>query len=244
MNRSGRIAIMAAAAVLGVAAVSTVTYADNIVVIDYSDVEIDVDDYSEDLNVDDSLEGESVKDTSVKDTSAAGDLPEDASSKGDIKEDKANAEDDDLYVAEGTEYNDEEFMSEDFLGDSNSNYIPEIIEAMDAVNAARTSRGLKPLVLDWTLVEAAKIRSSECAFDFGHNRPDGRDCGTVLDECNVEWSEYSELLARAGSAQGAVDSWLASTSGHREALLSPTVTRMGMACYQNSTYYWTMIVAR
>ena len=81
----------------------------------------------------------------------------------------------------------------------------------DAINRARVQHGLRPLDPDPALSEAAQENNArQAGRGMGHYH----NVGT--------W----QVVARAGSPEGAVNLWLRSPA-HRRILLAPWATRMG-----------------
>ena len=112
---------------------------------------------------------------------------------------------------------------------------------------------LERLTLDDDLCRAAEIRAREIVRNFSHTRPDGRGCGTVLDDLSIGWRGRGENIA-AGNASGSAtftqwkeDDKDYSGQGHRRNMLGD-FTKIGIArAYDpNSTYryYWVMILTK
>lgn len=146
----------------------------------------------------------------------------------------------------------------------------EVTACFNAVNAFRTgsdawywdkddktkidlSGKLAPLTLDPELCKAAQARAIEISISWGHTRPDGDSCFTVLSDLNYNWSGVGENIA-AGSTtgSGAFNQWKEENAnyngqGHRRNILGD-FTKIGIARYTapGSTYgtYWAMILAK
>lgn len=113
------------------------------------------------------------------------------------------------------------------------------IAVCQLLNKERTARGLKPVTLDFSMCLPAKQRANECTYnDMGsaetaHKRPDGRNFGTVFAEFNISgFSLAFENLAFTNevslNAKRFIDSWMESTTGHREAMLNENITVIGV----------------
>jgi len=106
-------------------------------------------------------------------------------------------------------------------------------KALAEINAFRTKYGRKPLVLDERLSQAAAMQSKDQAgrSSIGHYGSDG--------------SKPMQRAARAGfhAKIDAMRSWEGS-SGHRENLLRPEVTAIGVAMAKNESGrpYWTLVL--
>ena len=118
---------------------------------------------------------------------------------------------------------------------SASAYATRVVEL---VNAQRAAYGLSALAMDGALMTAAQIRSDECITYYGHTRPDGSSCFTVLDQCGVSYRGAGENIA-AGyvTPEDVVNGWMNSPS-HRENILDPEFTRIGVGySYSAGTEY-------
>lgn len=136
-------------------------------------------------------------------------------------------------------------LTNDFRTGSEANYVKED-------GSTENVPGLKALMLDKDLCEAAAIRAKEIVQDFSHTRPNGSGCFTVLDELGINAGAKAENIA-AGNKSGEKtflqwkeDNKPYSGQGHRRNMLSTSATKIGLAyAYDpNSTYkyYWVMIL--
>jgi uncharacterized protein YkwD len=131
----------------------------------------------------------------------------------------------------------------------NSEYIDELLER---VNAERARRNLPPLRQQEQLSAAAQSHSSDMACnDFLTHTGTGdttyRD--RVLAQGFTAFSYLTENIyagnpSYGGTPEGAVEWWM-NSKVHRDAILHPTVTEIGIgyAFYQGSTYgaYYTLL---
>ena len=117
------------------------------------------------------------------------------------------------------------------------------IELWELVNDARRQAGVPPLTLDFALCAPTRMRAEECLSadmrtrETAHLRPDGRAFYTILDETGfTDWSAAHENLAYTSSlmfsAQRTFEAWMASDSGHREAILDPAMKTMGAGVFR------------
>ena len=158
----------------------------------------------------------------------------------------------------------------DWLGLSRGNFVidDEITTCFNLVNEFRTSGTadyatesggtetvgkLNALTLDENLCKAAAIRAKEIVKKWGHTRPNGSSCSTVLKECGISYGSAGENIA-AGNKSGkeTFEQWKEdgepySGQGHRRNMLG-NFTKIGLAyTYDpNSTYkyYWVMILIK
>ena len=132
------------------------------------------------------------------------------------------------------------------LTDSPVNCTAEEAEVFRIVNEIRVSYGLKPYKWDTNAYKAAKARCSEIEQNFSHLRPDGSNFKTIYGYSDEElWYKFCSVGENLGSgqptAQRVVDSWMASTKGHRENILNPDFENLAVAfgTYNDAyKYYW------
>ena len=132
------------------------------------------------------------------------------------------------------------------LTDSPVNCTAEEAEVFRIVNEIRVSYGLKPYKWDTNAYKAAKARCSEIEQKFSHLRPDGSNFKTIYGYSDDElWYKFCAVGENLGSgqptAQRVVDSWMASTKGHRENILNPDFENLAVAfgTYNDAyKYYW------
>ena len=132
------------------------------------------------------------------------------------------------------------------ITDSPVNCTAEEAEVFRIVNEIRVSYGLKPYKWDTNAYKAAKARCSEIEQKFSHLRPDGSNFKTIYGYSDEElWYKFCSVGENLGSgqptAQRVVDSWMASTKGHRENILNPDFENLAVAfgTYNDAyKYYW------
>lgn len=132
------------------------------------------------------------------------------------------------------------------ITDSPVNCTAEEAEVFRIVNEIRVSYGLKPYKWDTNAYKAAKARCTEIEQQFSHLRPDGSNFKTIYGYSDDElWYKFCSVGENVGSgqptAQRVVDSWMASTKGHRENILNPDFENLAVAfgTYNDAyKYYW------
>lgn len=133
------------------------------------------------------------------------------------------------------------------ITDQPVNCSAEEAEVFRIVNEIRVSYGLAPYKWDANAYKAAKIRCDESFDVFSHLRPDGTKFYTVYginseQEKNSVFINVGENLGSGQpTAQKVIDSWMASTAGHRENILNPDIENMAVAfgTYNDDfKYYW------
>lgn len=137
-------------------------------------------------------------------------------------------------------------ISSSGITDTPINCSAEEAEVFRIVNEIRVSYGLKPYKWDTNAYKAAKARCSEIEQKFSHLRPDGSNFKTIYGYSDEElWYKFCAVGENLGSgqptAQRVVDSWMASTKGHRENILNPDFENLAVAfgTYNDAyKYYW------
>jgi len=118
--------------------------------------------------------------------------------------------------------------------------------ALAEINAFRTKYGWKPVVLDARLSQAAAVQSKAQAgrSRIGHDGSDGSKPMQRAARAGFHAKIASENVAAGQkSFSDAIRSWEES-SGHRENLLRPEVTAIGVAMAKNEDgrAYWTLVL--
>lgn len=110
---------------------------------------------------------------------------------------------------------------------------------------------LAPFEYDYALEKAAMQRAIEIAVSYGHARPDGSDCVSVLKDYGYGFRAYGENIAYGqGSAEEVFVAWREDSfdyagQGHRRNMLSTVCTRIGIACVvSKGTKYWVQEFAK
>jgi uncharacterized protein YkwD len=118
--------------------------------------------------------------------------------------------------------------------------------ALAAVNAFRTNRGRGAVILDARLTKAAALQSETQARrdSIGHDGPGGSKPKDRAALAGYRARIASENVASGQKSFGDVmQSWEGS-AGHRENLLRPEVTAIGIAMVKSSSGrpYWTLVL--
>ena len=104
-------------------------------------------------------------------------------------------------------------------------------EVLELTNAERAKVGLNPLTMDKDLLDAAMLRAAESAVYFDHTRPNGKEWRSVSNKM------YGENIAvNYTNAAAAVNQWMNSTSGHKEAMLSSSYYSIGVGVFYQDGY--------
>jgi uncharacterized protein YkwD len=136
------------------------------------------------------------------------------------------------------------FVSPEYAAKPVQSLDPEA--ALAQINAYRTKNGRKPVVLDERLSRAAAAQSKAQAgrSRIGHDGSDGSNPIQRAARAGYLAKIASENVASGQkSFSDVMHSWEGS-SGHRENLLRPEVTAVGVAMAKNSSGwpYWTLVL--
>lgn len=116
-------------------------------------------------------------------------------------------------------------------------------EVFELVNQERANVGLQALTYRENAQICADIRAEEITVKFEHTRPDGNLCFTVLSDNGITYNTVGENIASGQStAQAVMDSWMNSTEGHKEAILSDEYKEIVIGVtVKDGFYYWVQI---
>jgi len=125
---------------------------------------------------------------------------------------------------------------------TSSNYEDRVAEL---VNAERAKNGLNALYLDNSISNVARTKSKDMADNnyFSHQSPTYGTAGDMLLKFGITWSVWGENIASGqNTPEQVVNEWMNSAS-HRENILSPNFTFIGVGYCTNSngTPYWTQM---
>ncbi|MBE3519272.1 MAG: hypothetical protein IMW97_03095 [Firmicutes bacterium] len=114
---------------------------------------------------------------------------------------------------------------------------PEEAEMLELVNAERTKRGLKPLTVDFRLVELARKKSQDMIDKnyFGHYSPTYGSPFDMMKSAGIEYRLAGENLAGAPDAATAHKA-LMNSEGHRRNILNPGFTKIGIGAAKGGPY--------
>ena len=121
--------------------------------------------------------------------------------------------------------------------DNISGLTAEEQQMINLVNQERTSRGLKPLTVDMTLVKTARMKSNDMIAKnyFAHQSPTYGSPFDLMKSQGVTYRTAGENLAGAGSVQSAHNN-LMNSPGHRANILNPNFTHIGIGIVKGGPY--------
>lgn len=109
-------------------------------------------------------------------------------------------------------------------------------EMVKLVNAERVKRGLKPLFVDPILTRMARDHSLDMCKRryFSHYSPEGDDVADRAKRAGLYYKVVGENLALAPDLMSAHEG-LMESPGHRQNILSPEYSRIGIGIYRDTT---------
>jgi len=124
----------------------------------------------------------------------------------------------------------------------NSSYEQQVVQL---VNAERQKNGLPALYYDSAISDVARTKSQDMADNhyFAHNSPTYGMASDMLLRFGITWAAWGENIAKGQKTpEIVVSEWMASPT-HRENILSPHFSLIGVGYYVDSsgTPYWTQM---
>lgn len=111
----------------------------------------------------------------------------------------------------------------------------KINKIVSLVNAERAKKGVKPVKLNYQLTEAAMLRAKEIETLFSHDRPNGTQCFTAIDEYKIKYLTAGENIAFGyPSSESVMDGWI-NSQGHYENIMNSSFSEIGVGIYGK---YW------
>lgn len=122
-------------------------------------------------------------------------------------------------------------------------------EVLTLVNQERSKIGLKPLQMDWELARVARMKSQDMAQKnyFSHTSPTYGSPFDMMKHFGINFRTAGENIASGQQTPKEVmESWM-NSQGHRENILKPDYTHLGVGYYRGGSYghMWTqMFIAK
>ena len=117
------------------------------------------------------------------------------------------------------------------------------IEVVEITNKERKAKGLKPYIMDSTLMELAMIRAAEMKSinKMTHTRPNGESGLDIIEETwTLTISSGENIAYGQSSAQQVMSQWL-NSPGHRSNIMNAYLNRMGAG---ECDGYWVQLFAK
>ncbi|PPA69052.1 SafA/ExsA family spore coat assembly protein [Jeotgalibacillus proteolyticus] len=126
-----------------------------------------------------------------------------------------------------------------------SSFVSVEEEVVSLVNQERAKNGLKPLKGDWELSRVARFKSEDMRDKnyFSHTSPSYGSPHQMIRDFGLTYRASGENIAAGQtSAQAVFTAWM-NSSGHRQNILSPSYTHIGVGYAKGGSYghYWTQM---
>ena len=111
------------------------------------------------------------------------------------------------------------------------------------VNTERAKQHLEGLEIDWELSRVARVKSKDMAVNnyFSHQSPTYGSPFDMMKHFGIHYTSAGENIASGQtSAESVMQSWM-NSQGHRENIMNPTFTHIGVGYYRGGSYghMWT-----
>ena len=118
-----------------------------------------------------------------------------------------------------------------------SSLSPNEKEILRLLNGERSKNGLNPLKLDMEISQVARLKSQDMIDNnyFSHNSPTYGSPFDMMKSYDIKYVYAGENLAGNPSIQDAHES-LMNSQGHRENILNPNFTHIGIGVREGSKY--------
>ena len=110
------------------------------------------------------------------------------------------------------------------------------------VNKERAHYGLRPLTMDESLRNVARVKSSDMSANnyFSHTSPTYGSPFDMLKQFGINYSSAAENIAQGYTTPEAVVNGWMNSSGHRANILNASYTKIGIG-YEANGNYWTQL---
>jgi len=118
-------------------------------------------------------------------------------------------------------------------------------EVIRLVNVERSKRGLMQLKKNWQVARVARYKAKDMAVNnyFSHTSPTYGSPFNMMENFGILFSAAGENIAYGQKTPLAVMTAWMNSPGHRNNILSPSFTEIGVGAYKNSngTIYWSQM---
>ncbi|MGE4485651.1 MAG: SafA/ExsA family spore coat assembly protein [Oscillospiraceae bacterium] len=118
-------------------------------------------------------------------------------------------------------------------------------EVIRLVNEIRVDNKLKPLTENWELSRIARYKAQDMHDNgyFDHNSPVYGSPFTMIKNFGLTYRAAAENIAMGyRTPQTVVKGWMNSTTGHRENILNPSYTQIGVGYCADGNYCSQMFI--
>ncbi|TDF92819.1 serine protease [Paenibacillus piri] len=161
------------------------------------------------------------------DTTGGSQVPSETPNKGTTNDSPANGADSNSNTNSNTN------SGNGSLEGTNKDSSSFAVQVVDLVNQERTKAGLKPLTSDKALTGMALDKAKDMYNNnyFDHNSPTFGSPFDMMKTYGITYSYAGENIAKGQrTPQEVMNSWM-NSAGHRQNILSPNFTQIGVAYY-------------
>ncbi|WP_042346765.1 CAP domain-containing protein [Bacillus massiliigorillae] len=119
-------------------------------------------------------------------------------------------------------------------------------KVVELTNAERAKQGLKPLTLDVELSKVARIKSQDMKDKnyFDHNSPTYGSPFDMMKKFGISYNYAGENIAQGQrSPEEVVKAWM-NSQGHRENIMNPNYTHIGIGHVADNNYWTQMFIGK
>ena len=119
-------------------------------------------------------------------------------------------------------------------------------QVLDLVNQERSKAGLKPYSMDWELQRVARIKACDMAENryFSHTSPAYGSPFDMMKQYGISYRSAGENIAQGQRSPSEVmQAWMNST-GHRENILKPDFTHLGVGYCETGNHWVQMFISK
>lgn len=119
-------------------------------------------------------------------------------------------------------------------------------EVLNIVNQNRQNQGLKPLQMDWELQRVARTKACDMAQKgyFSHQSPTYGSPFDMMKQFGITFRSAGENIAQGQrTPQEVMQSWM-NSQGHRENILKPDFTHIGVGYCQQGNHWVQMFISK
>jgi len=119
-------------------------------------------------------------------------------------------------------------------------------EVFELTNAERTKAGLSPLTLDTELSKVARVKSQDMKDNnyFSHTSPTYGSPFDMMKAFGISYTSAAENIAQGQTTPAeVVEAWM-NSQGHRENILNPNYTHIGIGHVSDNNYWTQMFIGK
>lgn len=119
-------------------------------------------------------------------------------------------------------------------------------QVLDLVNQERSKVGVKPLSMDWEVQRTARVKACDMADKhyFSHQSPTYGSPFDMMKQFGIDYRSAGENIAQGQRTPSEVmQAWM-NSQGHRENILKPDYTNIGVGYCENGNNWVQMFISK